>query len=186
MIQTLYQKAIKFAGEKHSDQKAPGSKSNYAVPTSNVAMEVMIAYNSDSDFDLDLAVQIALLHDTIEDTSTTYSELESLFGKEVASGIQALTKDSSISTKKDKMADSLNRINALSKEVGIVKIADRITNLQKPPAHWEADKISNYLSEVTSIAEALWDKNDYLYSRINEKIEEYEKFVLAHLDELTN
>ena len=45
MNQELYQKAMKFAGEKHKDQKVPGTNSNYLLHISNVAMEILVAYS---------------------------------------------------------------------------------------------------------------------------------------------
>ncbi|NHN24309.1 bifunctional (p)ppGpp synthetase/guanosine-3',5'-bis(diphosphate) 3'-pyrophosphohydrolase [Flavobacterium jejuense] len=174
MTQELYQKAMLFAGEKHSDQKVPGTNSNYLLHISNVAMEIMIAYSNDKNFDLNFAIQTAILHDTIEDTSTNYNEIKDLFGEPIAKAVKALTKDSSIEYKEDRMKDSLNRINELQKEVGIVKIADRITNLQTPPAHWEKEKIIKYCEEAKLILKNLSDKNDYLIKRLQLKIQEYE------------
>jgi len=75
MTQELYQKAIRFAGAKHAKQQVPGTKTNYLAHVSNVAMEVMLAHAQQPDFDLDFAVQLALLHDTLEDTDTDMLEL---------------------------------------------------------------------------------------------------------------
>lgn len=175
MTQDKYQFAIKFAGEKHADQKVPGSDANYLLHISNVTMEVLIAHSNQNVFDLDLAVQIALLHDTIEDTSATFDEVKELFGSAVAMGVQALTKDASIPNKEDRMIDSLNRINQFEKEAGIVKLADRIINLQAPPSHWEKEKIQNYFEEAKLIAETLKGKNEYLEKRLLSKIEAYEQ-----------
>ena len=72
MIQELYQKAIKFAGEKHKDQKVPGTNSNYLMHISNVTMEIILAYCANDNFDLSYAVQLAILHDTLEDTETDF------------------------------------------------------------------------------------------------------------------
>ena len=103
------------------------------------------------------------------------AELEKEFGIEVAEGVQALTKDDTIPDKSERMPDSLRRVKLLGKEVGIVKLADRITNLQPPPKHWEHEKISRYLSEAQRILEALSGKNEYLELRIASKIESYRK-----------
>lgn len=178
MTQDLYQKAIKFAGEKHYNQKVPGTNANYLLHISNVAMEILMAYQAKSNFDIDFAVQVALLHDTLEDTDTTFDELKGEFGERVALGVKALTKDGNFSTKKERMMDSLNRINELDKEVGMVKLADRITNLQPPPSHWSNDKVSNYLEEARMLGRILEGKNDYLNMRLRSKIQEYE--VYAH------
>ena len=72
------------------------------------------------------------------------------------------------------MNDSLKRINKLEKEVGIVKIADRITNLQEPPKHWNLEKIKKYHAEAQNIAKTLKNKNTYLKNRLLSKIDEYE------------
>lgn len=74
-------------------------------------------------------MQVALLHDTIEATETGFQPIINGFGEKLALGVQALPKTNSISAKKVKMMDSLNRINDLDKEVGMVKLADRISNL---------------------------------------------------------
>ena len=70
--QALYQEAIKFATAKHleKDQKVPGTDLPYVVHVSNVAMEILIASSHSGNFNLGFAVQVALLHDTMEDTST--------------------------------------------------------------------------------------------------------------------
>ena len=49
-IQELYQKAMKFAGEMHHEQKVPGTNANYLLHISNVAMEVLMAYAHKPDF----------------------------------------------------------------------------------------------------------------------------------------
>ena len=176
MTQEIYQKAIKFAGEKHKNQKVPGTDANYLLHISNVAMEIILAHKENEDFDINYAIQLALLHDTLEDTKTKFTELKEQFGEKVALGIQALTKNNSLTSKKEKMTDSLNRINQLEKEVGIVKLADRITNLQEPPKFWGKDKILNYLNEAKLINEMLKNKNEYLNTRLQAKIVEYKKY----------
>src|SRR5262245_12486010 len=92
--QDKYQIAIKFSAEKHGTQKVPGTSLSYVVHLSNVAMEIIVASNHTPGFDLELAVQVALLHDTIEDTATTYDEVKDKFGAPVADGVSALTKRS--------------------------------------------------------------------------------------------
>jgi guanosine-3',5'-bis(diphosphate) 3'-pyrophosphohydrolase len=137
-VQTIYQTTIKFAAEKHAEknQLIPGTNLPYVVHLSNVAMEILTSCENNADFNLGFAIRLALLHDTIEDTSTTYEEILNTFGKEVAEGVLALTKNNALA-KSVKMSDSLNRIKELSKEVWAVKLADRITNMQEPPVTWD-------------------------------------------------
>ncbi len=175
MTQELYQTAMKFAGEKHCNQKVPGTNSNYILHISNVAMEVLMAYSFNSNFDIDFAIQTAILHDTIEDTDADFEEIKNNFGEAIAKAVLALTKDQNLESKEEKMMDSLNRINLLQKEVGLVKIADRITNLQTPPNHWGLDKTYKYFEEAKLISKILRNKNNYLNNRLESKILEYEK-----------
>lgn len=177
MTQDLYQNAIKFAGEKHADQKVNGMQANYLLHLSNVAMEVIFAHKANANFHLDFAVQMALLHDTLEDTNTTIEELVEKFGERIAKGVKALSKDESIDDKNEIMLDSLRRINKLEKEVGIVKLADRITNLQKPPQSWSADKITFYYQQSIMINEKLANKNAYLNQRLEQKIKKFKAYI---------
>jgi len=175
--QDIYQKAIKFAGEAHKNQLVPGTESNYLLHLSNVAMEVLFAYMDNQNFDLDFAVRLALLHDIIEDTEVTFSELTDNFDKKIADGVLALTKNKKLD-KKIQLADSLDRIHKQPKEVGIVKLADRITNLQKPPSRWNIEKKKSYLLQATNIYAILAKSNDYLANRLDTKIKEYEQYII--------
>jgi len=176
-IQSIYQKTIKFAAEKHEEinQKVPGTNLTYLLHLSNVAMEILVAGKHSLNFDENFAIQLALLHDTLEDTRATFQEIESNFGLKVAEGVSALTKNDKL-PKEDKMIDSLNRIKLQPKEVGAVKLADRITNLQTPPQHWSKEKILKYHKEAKIILENLRGCNTYLETRLENKIEEYLNF----------
>ena len=170
-IQTIYQKTIAFAAIHHGQQKMPNGLP-YIVHLSNVVMEVFMAHKQKPDFNLKLAIQLALLHDVLEDTALSFKALKANFGNVVAEGVLALTKDSALD-KKDQMDDSLNRILNLGREVAIVKICDRITNLQKPPMKWDNAKIKKYHLQALKIADKLQGKNEYLDKRIQEKILNY-------------
>lgn len=174
MTQDLYQKAMKFAGEKHAGVKVPGTEANYLLHVSNVTMEVIMAHKMEGGFDLDLAMQIAILHDVVEDAKVSVKDLTENFEKEVAEGVAALTKNKALETKLKRMTDSLDRIDRMPKEVGLVKLADRITNLQAPPADWSQEKINNYLDEARLIYERLNHTNLYLAARLDNKIRLYE------------
>lgn len=173
-VQTVYQDTLKFAALKHTEagQTIPGTTLPYVVHLSNVAMEILLAGHQTEHFNLPFAVQLALLHDTLEDTNTTFEALEQRFGRGVAEGVAALTKNGELS-KAEKMKDSLQRIKLLDKEVWAVKLADRITNLQPPPAHWDATKIAAYKVEAEIILTELKGGNAFLENRLAEKIKQY-------------
>jgi len=94
----------------------PGTNLPYVVYLSNVAMEIFMAAMHTDDFDLEFAIHLALLHDTIEDTETTHEELSVAFGRTIADGVQALTKDATL-PKEQRTMDSLNRIRKMPQEV---------------------------------------------------------------------
>ena len=164
-----YVAALQFAAKRHGTQKVPGSDLPYVVHLVSVANEVIAAGPA---ADADLAVQCALLHDTIEDAGVTFGEIEAAFGAAVAHGVQALSKDPAL-PKSEQMADSLRRIRAQPHAVWMVKLGDRITNLQPPPAYWTMAKRTTYRDEAIVIADALSGASEALDRRIRAKIAAY-------------
>ena len=175
-LQDHYQKAIKFAAEKHKDQKLPGSDSSYLVHLSNVTMEVMMASKFTDEFDVNFAIQVALLHDVLEDTDGTFEQIENSFGGKIADGVLALSKDESIEAHL-RIPDSLDRILLQPKEIWAVKLADRITNMQIPPSHWTKNKIIDYHAMAKLILYKLENGNAYLEERLSQKIIAYRTFI---------
>ena len=172
-VQTLYQDALKFATYRHMEkrQKVKGTKLPYVVHLCNVAMEIFTAALHTKGFNLIYAIQTALLHDTIEDTQTTFDEIKENFGKDIAIALLALSKDENL-PKDKQIPDSLARIKKLMREVWAIKLADRITNLQPPPADWSRSKNIKYREESQIILDELKDGNKYLAKRLEEKISE--------------
>ncbi|MGF1555029.1 HD domain-containing protein [Paucihalobacter sp.] len=179
-LQKTYQETIKFATLKFVEKNLniPDSNLPYVVHLSNVAMEILIAAQHSNNFDVNYAIQLALLHDNIEDTDTTHQELEAVFGREVADGVLALTKNDAL-PKSEQLIDSLHRIQQQPKEVWAVKLADRITNLQQPPKSWSQEKIQVYKDEAKLILEQLKGGNSYLENRLAEMIEVYSQYITS-------
>ena len=143
-----YHTAWRFAAEAHHGQKFPGTELPYIVHISMVAAELShaIAARAAQGQPVehpDLALQCALLHDTIED-------------------VEALTPA---------------RIREQPREVWMVKLADRITNLQAPPHYWKPAKIRRYREEAQGIHRALAEACPVLGSRLAHKIEVYKQFL---------
>ncbi|MFT3752739.1 MAG: hypothetical protein QM800_07635 [Paludibacter sp.] len=176
-LQAIYQIAIRFAARKHAErgQTLPDSIIPYSVHLSNVAMEILVAGTKTKGFDTCLAVQVALLHDTLEDTFTSALELECEFSRKVSVGVQALTKNKWL-PKEEQMKDCLNRLKELPAEIQAVKLADRITNLQVPPPSWSKAKIKDYLNESELILAELKGSNSYLERRMKREMKIYSKY----------
>jgi (p)ppGpp synthase/HD superfamily hydrolase len=172
--QDTYIKAWNFACIAHNGQCVPGSDLPYINHIGNVTMEVMaVIALGDEMTHPELLIQCALLHDVIEDTHVSYEELSHIFGPHVADGVRALSKDPSLKTKEERMNDSLRRIKKQPKEIWMIKVADRITNLQPPPTYWTQEKIKRYWKESRVIYQNLKESNVRLAQRLNEKIGNY-------------
>lgn len=165
-----YGKALQFAARAHGEQKTPKGLP-YVVHVTTVAAEALAAAAVEGQ-DAALVAACALLHDVVEDTATTVTEIEAAFGPIVAAGVSALTKDSKL-PKDRKMADSLERILRQPREVAVVKLADRIANMAPPPAHWTPEKIESYRAEARQILAALGGASPQLAQRLKARIEAY-------------
>ncbi|MDI9308771.1 MAG: bifunctional (p)ppGpp synthetase/guanosine-3',5'-bis(diphosphate) 3'-pyrophosphohydrolase [Limnohabitans sp.] len=151
-----------------------GQKIEYINHIASVVFEIINASKHTNNFDFPLAIKCAFLHDTIEDTSVSFEDIEYKFGKLVAKGVSALTKNKDLA-KEVQMIDSLERIKLQPKEIWAVKMADRICNLYAPPYYWNKDKKEKYLEEAKIIYSHLSQGNEFLAKRLAEKIDNYIK-----------
>lgn len=175
MLQDIYTKALDFAAKAHMGQSIPGSKIPYIVHCTKVCMEILFILNLRKELNHTLCINCALLHDVLEDTDVTYDDIVKEFGRPTAKAVRALTKDINIE-KNLRMEDSLTRIKASAPEAGIVKMADRITNLASPPSHWTLEKISAYFHESEMIYASLKSLDDHLAKRLLKKINIYKEY----------
>ena len=171
-----YVDAMRFAAVAHNAQKAVGADLPYLVHVVSVAGEVIAALPTLRDVDADLAVTCALLHDTVEDTQVTLDEIRARYGDAIADGVGALTKNKKLPTKAEQMADSLRRIKEQPREIAVVKLADRITNMSEPPSQWTRDKRIAYRAEATLIADELGYASPELEARLRARIAAYATF----------
>jgi (p)ppGpp synthase/HD superfamily hydrolase len=175
MHQDIYIKAADFAENAHRGQSIPGSNIPYIVHCSKVCMEVLFVLSRRNDLDHKLCINCALLHDVLEDSDVTYDDLYSEFGRDTAEAVLALTKNMNID-KNLRMEDSIRRIKNSRPETGIVKMADRITNLAAPPHFWEKEKIIEYFHESEMIYDELKSLDHHLAGRLLEKINNYRRY----------
>lgn len=171
-LQKAYAAAWHYAARAHKNQCLPGTELPYLTHIGWVAGEILITMQYEPFETPTLAIQCAILHDTLEDTDTDPDDLRHRFGPLVADGVAALTKNASL-PKNQRMQDSLERILAQPDEVAMVKLADRITNLRKPPGFWDTEKIAAYIEESVLIIASLGSTSTYLRKRIRTRLRDY-------------
>src|SRR2546427_7623939 len=85
--------ALEFAAQKHVDQRRKGQHEEPYV--NHVAEVARLLAEATGGKDANLVIA-GLLHDTIEDTPTTYEELAVRFGSDVANLVAEVTDDKSL------------------------------------------------------------------------------------------
>ncbi|MCP8467419.1 HD domain-containing protein [Pseudomonas sp. ZM23] len=173
-LQDSYNQAWLFAASAHAGQTLTASTLPYAVHLAMVANEVMAADREASIERLAETVQIALLHDVLEDTSVSFEQLQTRFGAFVAEGAQRLSK--AADGGKLSLENYLGRLASAAPQYAIVKLCDRITNLQPPPSTWARSKISEYHAESQRILAVLGHAHEPSAERLREKIDNYRRY----------
>jgi guanosine-3',5'-bis(diphosphate) 3'-pyrophosphohydrolase len=88
------------------------------------------------------------LHDTVEDTETTFEEIEEVFGTEVSSLVRNVTDDKSLE-KAERKQLQIEHTATSSDKVKQIKIADKISNIRditaSPPKDWSLQHCADYL-----------------------------------------
>jgi len=124
----LIEKAYVFSAQVHKGQMRLSGEP-YLIHPLEVA-----ALLADLKLD-DVSVATGLLHDTVEDTFTTLKTIEELFGPEIASLVDGLTKISKMSfhAAEEKQAENFRKmILAMAKDIRVIliKLADRLHNMR--------------------------------------------------------
>ena len=118
--------AIAFAADKHRHQRR---KDKEASPYINHPIALAHLLVTTAGVEEPVVLQAAILHDTIEDTQTSYAELLDRFGKEVADAVAEVTDDKSLPKERRKELQVEHAPHA-SRAAALVKLADKICNLR--------------------------------------------------------
>lgn len=126
--EALLNKAYVYAMQKHGHQMRASGDPYFSHP-----LEVA-AILTDMRLD-DATIAVALLHDTIEDTDATRTEIDTLFGEEIGKLVEGLTKIKRLDlvSQKAKQAENFRKLLlAIADDVRVllVKLADRLHNMR--------------------------------------------------------
>ncbi len=120
----FFQEAVSFAARAHRNQLRKDGKTPYVAHVLRVAMTTMVVFRCEDP----IAIQSAILHDTIEDTTTDYEDIESRFGPQVASCVSCLTKNMAL-PEAIREKEYMQRLAAAPWQARLVKLADCYDNL---------------------------------------------------------
>ena len=124
--------AYDFARSKHSGTLDDDGKTSYFE--SHILSVVKIVKCVTADRDL---ITVAYLHDTLEDTNTTYEEIAGLFDDRVAGLVYEVTHEGTA-------GPNYYFPRLKSREAIMIKFADRLSNLSRMSV-WEKSKQEQYL-----------------------------------------
>ena len=121
-------RAYVFAVKMHGSQKRESGDPYFSHPVevAGILTEYKLDYST---------IITALLHDTMEDTAASYEDIEKLFGSQVASLVEGVTKLSKIQTQSEhsKQAENFRKlVLAMSEDIRVllIKLADRLHNMR--------------------------------------------------------
>ncbi|UFX02797.1 bifunctional (p)ppGpp synthetase/guanosine-3',5'-bis(diphosphate) 3'-pyrophosphohydrolase [Sinorhizobium medicae WSM1115] len=146
--EALLNKAYVYAMQKHGQQKRASGDPYISHPLEVAAILTEMHLDEST-------IAVALLHDTIEDTTATRQEIDGLFGEDIGALVEGLTKIKKLDlvTKKAKQAENLRKLLlAISDDVRVllVKLADRLHNMRTLD-HMSAEKRARISEETMDI-----------------------------------
>jgi len=144
-------RALAFAAERHRRQRRKDAE---ASPYINHPIAVA-AVLADAGHVADEALLVAaVLHDTVEDTETSFDEIAAQFGATVADLVREVSDDKSLPKERRKLLQ-IEHAAAASARAKQLKIADKICNLRDiasgPPAGWSVARCREYLDWAQAV-----------------------------------
>ena len=148
-----FARALDFAARKHIHQRRKGDLAEpYINHLSDVAWRLAEATNGE-----DATLVIAgLLHDTLEDTDTTFDELSKEFGREVAELVAEVSDDKTLA-KAERKRRQVAETPGKSLRAKMIKLADKTSNLNSllvsPPRDWSVGRKRDYFEWAQKVVD---------------------------------
>jgi len=144
----LLNKAYVYAMQKHGSQKRASGDPYFNHPLEVAAILTELKLD-------DASIAVGLLHDTVEDTDATRAEIDLIFGPEIATIVDGLTKIERLNlvSREEAQAENLRKLLlAVSQDVRVllVKLADRLHNM-RTLQFMRADKQQRIAQETMDI-----------------------------------
>ena len=149
-----------FAAEKHKFQRRKGF---LKIPYINHPLKVCKILIDVHEEDKNILCA-AILHDTLEDTETTETEIKELFGEKVLKIVMEVSDDMSLPSKIRKELQ-IKKAPSLSREAKLIKIADKASNIADLiayPIKWDKKRKIQYVEWSTKVFEKCRGQNAVL------------------------
>lgn len=159
--------AAHFAAHRHRNQRRKGAE---ASPYINHPLALARALAS-AGITETTVLCAALLHDTVEDTETSFAELEERFGQQIASVVKEVTDDKSLG-KPERKRLQVEKASLKSREAKLVKLADKISNLRDilndPPVNWPNERRAEYFEWAARVVQGMRGTSAVLEAEFDE------------------
>lgn len=144
-------KGVNFAAIKHKDQRRKDANRtpyiNHPLGVANILIEEGNVYNP-------AVILAAILHDTVEDTDTTFEEIEKEFGIEICNIVREVTDDNTLPSTERKRLQIVNMAKS-SDDAKLVRLADKLYNLRDiertVPVGWTPERVDEYIKWAKAV-----------------------------------
>lgn len=159
---------VNFAATKHRRQRR---KDEDATPYINHPIGVARILTHEANIYDIATLQAAILHDTVEDTDTTFEEIERHFGSKVRSIVEEVTDDKSLPKQVRKQLQ-IEHAPGCSREAKLVKLADKLYNLRDlqrcTPVGWSRNRVQEYFEWAEKVVRGLRGTNKPMEDALDE------------------
>lgn len=161
-------RALSFAAHKHRDQRR---KDRDASPYINHPIALARVLWAEGGVRDPVVIATALLHDTLEDTETSWQELRGEFGDEIADLVVEVTDVKWLKSGARKRLQ-VSRAAHSTDRAKLVKLADKICNLRDmaahPPHEWSLERRRRYFDWAKEVIAQLRGVHSELERRFDE------------------
>jgi len=161
-------RTLHYAADKHRDQRRKDAEASPYINHCIAVAELLTRQGGVSDL---VTLQAALLHDTVEDTTATFDDLEKNFGAEVRGVVAEVSDDKSLE-KNERKRLQVENAPGLSERARLVKLCDKICNISdvvhSPPEGWSLERRRAYLDWTEQVVDGLRGTHEaleHLYDR---------------------
>ena len=160
-------KAIEYASKAHKAQRRKYDDSPYI----NHLIEVAFLLSNVAKINDINILQAAVLHDVLEDTEISETQLQSDFNQIVFNYIKALSDDKEL-TLEERKQEQLKHIENAEVAVKLIKLADLTSNISSIPKSWDKTRSEVYVKHCSSLAALCSSASSDLYTEFKNRLKQ--------------